>query len=225
MPLDAEEPGPPARQESRIAPEVDCPEVAARCRYVPIEPLARLAGDHVDHARDRVRSVERGRRSLDDFDAVKAIRGLPVHVEDASLDAPGSDDGIAVQQDQRLARVDALDLRFGTAARGTATRHDARLFRENVADPFVTRVEQLAPGDQIDLRDRVLEQFFFPRARNHDGLRQDRRREAQDDRLGTVAGKLHRFRRRFKACPDRREAVTARAQLQGERTLLVGPLG
>ena len=72
-----------------------------------IERRGGIAGDHVDHAADRVGTVQRRRGALHHFDLLQAGRRLAIEVDHAALDAAGAEQRLAVEQDQHLARVDA----------------------------------------------------------------------------------------------------------------------
>src|SRR5688500_9107468 len=173
--------------EARVEADADRSETAARQRRRCVERRRGLARDQTDDAADRLGTVQRRCRPLDYFDAFQSRRGLSIEVQDAPpLDTARTGDRLAVEQDQDLAGVDALNLLAGSARRfRSATRDDTGHFAQNLADGFVAAgLVDPASCNDVDARVKRIAQLLLPRCRHDGHLLEDwSRRECERQRL------------------------------------------
>ena len=111
-----EESAPLVLDESDVGAGVEPVERPAAGGDAALQRLGGFAGDHVDDSADGVGTVEGRGSSLYDLNALEPPNRLAIHIEDAALDSLGAHDRKSVDQDQRLAGIDSLNLGLGPVA-------------------------------------------------------------------------------------------------------------
>src|SRR5690606_35427724 len=87
------------------------PPIVARCE----KAVLGCPGDKVDDTGDRVRTVSRGRRILEDFDSTDGAGRDQVDVDQREVSRTGRHDPLAVEQHQRALRSKATQIYRGDA--------------------------------------------------------------------------------------------------------------
>ena len=126
------------------------------------------ARDDVDDATDRVRSVERRARALDDFDALDELRR-------DILDGRGSDrprvDAQTVHQHEHVVRFRAANEERGLLARTAEARDlNPRDEAQRIAEVRGGMANQVIARDQLDAREDLVGGRFDARGRDDDGF-------------------------------------------------------
>ena len=199
------------RPDSGVALEADAggcvhlAEAPARHLTGRVERRRRVAGDQVDHAADRVRSVERRRGALDDFHLLEPIHRLAIEIDHAALDAAAAEQRLAVHQHQHLARIDTLNLlAAGAGGFGSAARQHARHFAQQLRHRLRSALFHEASRQHRHVGVEAFAQFFLAGRRNDlHGLDHRRRRQA------TAPSAFRRARARSLAATAKPGAITS----------------
>ena len=114
-----------------------------------LPPCGAATGDHVDDAADRVRTVERRARTLDDFDALDELRRDVL--DGRGPDRPGVD-AQAVHQHEYVIRLRAAHEKRCLLSRAAEScDFDARHESQRIAEIRSRLANQLVAADQFDV--------------------------------------------------------------------------
>ena len=126
-----------------------------------VEPLFGFAGDDVDHGADGVGAIERGSRSVDDFDSLDAVDVdlVQVHVAACAF----GDESLAVHQEEDVAAVQALDPQVVTHSVGLGNDAGNVVF-QGLQEGHGAGFFHLAAAHDRGLHGRLGETLFRARA-------------------------------------------------------------
>ncbi|CPO09631.1 Uncharacterised protein [Bordetella pertussis] len=130
--------------------------------------VARLAGNDVDHAADRVGPVQAAGRATHDLDAFDGFRRQRVERNAAAV---GVVDALAVEQDQGLVAVGAAHEQAGDALRAAAVgEFDAVLLRQHFGQAGLAGARQRIALDHAGVGQHILEQLGRSRGGDDDRI-------------------------------------------------------
>ncbi len=141
--------------------------VVAETRLRAQAGVVAAARDHVDHAADRVRAVERRARALDDLDALDQL-GRDV-LDRGAADGAGVD-AQPVHQHQHVVRLRAAQEQRGLLARPAEARHlDARARAQHVAQVGGGLALELGGRNDLHIRQHAIRGNLRAGRRDDDG--------------------------------------------------------